>query len=76
MVVRITQCFQEPVAGFFQGKFVAVEYAEEEVEAFVDGVAACFDQAVGVEDQLIAGAQGHGGRFEGDAADPEWCTRW
>lgn len=76
MVVRTTQCFQELVAGFFQGRAVAVEYAEEEVEAFVDGVAACFDQAVGVEDQLIAGAQGHGGCFEGDAADPERGTGW
>jgi hypothetical protein len=76
VVVRITQCFQEPVAGFFQRKAVAVEYAEEEVEAFVDGVAACFDQAVGVEDQLIARAKGHGGRFEGDATDPEGCTSW
>lgn len=74
MVVRITQCFQEPVAGFLQGRIVAAEYAEEEVETFVDGVAACFDQAVGVEDQLIAGAQGHGGRFEGNFADPEGCT--
>lgn len=74
MVVRITQCFQELVAGFFGGLVVVVEYVEEEVEAFVDGVAAGFDQAVGVEDELVAGVQGHGGRFEGDSADPEGCA--
>ncbi|KPI10305.1 hypothetical protein OK006_11220, partial [Actinobacteria bacterium OK006] len=51
-----------------------MEQLEEEVQALVDGVVAGLDQAVGVEDQLVAGGQAEGGDFEGDTADPERCA--
>lgn len=66
------QNLQDAVARAFQ--IVATcrgEGVEEGVQASVDGFASGFDQAVGVEDQFVAGAEGDRGGLEGHPADAQ-----
>ncbi|GAA3483424.1 hypothetical protein GCM10018966_079560 [Streptomyces yanii] len=72
MVAGVPQGVQEQVTGFSHGAARrAVQQAEEGVEAVVDGMVARFDQAVGVEDQIVAGTEIDRAAVEGDAADTQ-----
>lgn len=71
MVLRVTQCAEEPFAYLLQAVLGALQQPEQSVQALVDGMFPGFDQAVGVEDEQIALLQLEGRGFEGNTADPE-----
>lgn len=54
-----------------QERLGGTQGAQEEVEPFVDGGVAGFDEAVGVEQEPVAGSEGDGDGVEADAADAE-----
>lgn len=57
--------------GGVQERLGGTQDAQEEVEPFVDGGVAGFDEAVGVEQEPVAGPEGDGDGVEADAADAE-----
>lgn len=71
MVVRVAQGVQEQVAGRFQGPVRLAEEAEEGGQACVDGLVAGFDQAIGVQDELVTGVQSDARGAEGNPTDAE-----
>lgn len=71
VVVRMAQRTQEVVAGGFECRLRLGEEVEEGVQTGVDGLVAGFDEAVGVEEQLVPGIELQGGLLERGEADAE-----
>lgn len=71
MALRRGQRGEEAVAGRFQGQPVVGERVEQGAQPVVDGLVAGFDEAVGVQDEPVAGRTVDRGGLEGDAADAE-----
>lgn len=71
---RVAQGVQQHFAGFVQRAVGVVEEVEEGAQACVDGLIAGFDQAVGVENELVTRHEVEAGGVEGDAAAAQRCA--